>query len=101
MNDLKNKPLAIVKGGSDAIHKLGNIKRDNDNAFTIHKEDDNFFYGMFLEGFGFFDVKINKEDIRELTEKEIENISNSNYGIGDIGYGSPIKSEKDIWRKNQ
>ncbi len=55
-----------------AIHQLGDISREDDDLCCITSEDDKNYYGMWITGFGFFDVKFPKETTRELTEEEIQ-----------------------------
>lgn len=81
--DLKLNKIMILKGGSPAIHKMGNIGRKIDDKIRIHSEDETNYIGNFEEGFGFIDVKFNKNDCRPLTTKERENLNG-------IWYGNPM-----------
>jgi len=64
--------------GTTAIAKLGDISREFDkdclieNLCHVNREDDKNYYGMWITGFGFFNVKFPKETTRELTQEEIE-----------------------------
>lgn len=79
---IKIKPrLMILKGGADAIHMLGNIKRDFDDKIIVYEEDEDNYYGNFEEGFGFINVKFKKEDVRCLTKEEIDKINRTYYSI--------------------
>ena len=62
----------VLKGGSSAIHKLGNIGRKEDDWIDVKSEDGEYYIGNFSEGFGFIDVKFRKSDCRNLTPEEIE-----------------------------
>lgn len=64
----------LLKRGADAIHKLGNIKRDSYDAelIAVHKEEEDFYIGNYVEGFGFIDVKFKKSDCRNPTQEELE-----------------------------
>lgn len=66
--------LYFLKKGADAIHQLGNIKRDVLNAelIVVNGEDEEFYIGNFVEGFGFVDVKFRKEDCRKATLEELD-----------------------------
>jgi hypothetical protein len=75
--------IMILKGGSPAIHKLGDIGRDVDDKIRIYEETDVHYIGNFEEGFGFIDVKFRKEDCRPLTEGERNELNGSWYGIND------------------
>ena len=55
-----------------AIHKLGDISRDEGDLCHVTKEKENDYIGMWVTGFGFFGVKFPKETTRELTPEEVE-----------------------------
>lgn len=67
--------IMILKGGSPAIHKLGDIGRKEDDLVRIYKETDTHYIGNFEEGYGFIDVKFRKEDCRSLNKEEIDNLN--------------------------
>lgn len=74
----KNKPprsvkFYLLKKGADAIHKMGNIKRDSFDAelIVVHFEDEECYIGNFAEGFGFIDVKFKKSDCRLAIDDEL------------------------------
>lgn len=71
-----------------AIHKLGDISRKFDpndnhmgNLCRVTKEDNENYYGMWITGYGFFDVKFPKKTTRELTQEEIEYFNNQRIQI--------------------
>lgn len=76
----------ILKGGSPAIHKLGDIGREEDDLIYVKSETSEYFIGNFVEGFGFMDVKFNKTDCRLLTPSEIEDLNNRVIRLGGIRY---------------
>lgn len=53
-----------------AIHKLGDISRDEPDLCIVYKEDEENYIGNWVEGFGFIEVKFPKETTRPLTEEE-------------------------------
>jgi methyl coenzyme M reductase gamma subunit len=53
-----------------AIHKLGDISRDEPDLCFIHREDGENYIGNWVTGFGFVEVKFPKETTRDLTEAE-------------------------------
>jgi hypothetical protein len=67
-----NSRYFLLKKGSPAYHKTGNISRDYFEAelIVVHNEDDEFYIGNFAEGYGFVDIKFRKTDCREATEQE-------------------------------
>jgi hypothetical protein len=73
--------IMILKGGSPALHKLGDISRETDDFIRIHSETKEYYIGSFEEGFGFIDVKFKKEDCRLLTEEERKDLNGKWYGI--------------------
>jgi len=70
-----------------AIHKMGDLSREFDkddtleNLCRVTKESDTDYYGMWILGMGFFNVKFPKETTRELTEEEIEYCNTKRVGI--------------------
>jgi hypothetical protein len=62
-----NKYMIATK----AIHMLGDISRKEEDLCIISKEDEENYIGMWVTGFGFFDVKFPKETTRELTQEEV------------------------------
>ena len=64
----------FLRRGGEAMHKLGELTRDTYNAELIYvqKEDNDYWYGLFAEGFGFYDVRFKKEDCVDATEDMIE-----------------------------
>jgi hypothetical protein len=84
----------LLKGGSPAIHKLGNIGRKQDAYIQVTSEDKDNYIGMFREGFGFADVKFPKYNCRLLTEEEISEVNNMVYTInGHATYKLKLDSE--------
>ncbi len=83
----------ILKGGSPAIHKLGDIGRDEDDLIFVKSETEDHFIGNFVEGFGFMDVEFRKSDCRPLTLAEIEKLNNSKIQLGGIRYKMRVDSE--------
>lgn len=96
--------IMVLKGGSPAIHKLGDLGRKEDNFIKVSTETDTHYIGSFVEGFGFFNVEFKKEDCRLLTIEEKNKLSGSWWGINDnpIGRlfideeGNIIKSESKM-----
>jgi hypothetical protein len=74
----------VLKGGSPAIHQLGNIGRENDDYIRVYDETEDCYIGSFEEGFGFVDVKFRKGDCRPITEEERKEINGKWYSINGI-----------------
>jgi len=74
--------------GTKAYHLLGDISRKEYDLFHARGESDNYWIGMWVTGYGFFNVCFPKETSRELTSKEIEKY-NSTYI--QVGSGYPVK----------
>ena len=66
--DTKNKFMMATS----AIHKLGDISRNEPNICVIYNEDDENFIGNWVYGLGFVDVKFPKNTTRELTDDEVK-----------------------------
>jgi len=73
--------MMILKGGSSAIHKLGDIGRKEDDYIRVFEEDKEYYIGNFEEGFGFIEVKFKKEDCRSLTKEERKDLNGKWYII--------------------
>lgn len=83
----------ILKGGSPAIYKLGDIGRDEDDLIYVKTETEDHFIGNFVEGFGFAEVQFKKSDCRPLNPSEIEDLNNSVIQLGGIKYKMRADSE--------
>jgi hypothetical protein len=90
----------VLKGGSPAIHTLGNIGRDEDDYVRVYYEEKDYYIGNFEEGFGFIDVKFMKTDVRSLTEQEIEEVNKKWYVINNTPYFQ-LSFDKDGYAKGQ
>lgn len=73
--------MMVLKGNSPAIHKLGDIRRDEDDLIRVWEEEGEYYIGCFEEGFGFVNVRFNKNDCRCLTPKEIADMNGRWYSI--------------------
>ena len=76
--------------GTKAYHQLGDISRDEYDLFLATGETQNYLVGMWVEGFGYFNVLFPKETSRELTKDEIEKYNNK---YVQINSQPPIKLE--------
>lgn len=73
--------------GTKAYHKLGEISRDEPDLCHIYDQDDENWYGTWVEGFGFFDVRFPKDATRDLTQKEIDHYQGLNYVLAGNNLG--------------
>lgn len=53
-----------------AIHKLGDISRDEPDLCFVHDEDGGDYIGQWVTGFGYVKVRFPKATTRDLTEQE-------------------------------
>ena len=89
--------MMVLKGGSPALHMLGDISRQDDNFIRVNREYDGCFYGCFEEGYGFIDVRFRKEDCRTLTKEEIEEQNKKYFAInGQARYKIHIDENGDF-----
>lgn len=65
-----------------AIHKLGDISRDEEDLCLIHSENKESYIGSWVTGYGFIEVKFPKETTRDLTQDEIEKYNSMHIQIG-------------------
>jgi hypothetical protein len=63
-----NMPTYMM--ATKATHKLGDLSRKNPELACIQSEDEDNYYGYWIEGLGFIDVQFPKSTTRELTEEE-------------------------------
>jgi hypothetical protein len=86
--------VMVLKGGSPAIHQLGNIGREDDEYIHVYAETENEYIGQFEEGFGFVDVRFNKTDCRKLKESEINSLNEKVFFVSGTMYGK-LNLDKD------
>jgi hypothetical protein len=67
--------------GTLAYHQLGEISREPD-LFRADGETKDYWVGMWVTGFGFFDVLFPKDTSRELTDEEKEKYNKMSVQIG-------------------
>ena len=58
--------------GTAAYHQLGDISRDDPDYFVFTREDADSYYGAWLTGFGFVNVRFPKSGTRPMTPAEAE-----------------------------
>jgi hypothetical protein len=61
--------------GTTAMHKLGDLSRDNPDYFIIDEEGEHtedYYVGSWVTGFGFVNVKFPKTTSRPVTDEEWE-----------------------------
>lgn len=68
--------------GTIAFHQLGEISRDEPDLFRAYGETKDYYVGMWVTGFGFFDVLFPKDTSRELTDEEREKYNAMHVQIG-------------------
>lgn len=59
-----------------AIHKLGDISRDEPDYCWVKEQTDEGFLGAWVEGYGFVNVLFPADTTRELTAEELEYAEN-------------------------
>ena len=67
-----------------AFHLLGEISSEEPGLCRVYAEDDDNFYGVYVTGFGFFDVRFPKSTTKTLTEKEKGEVNDEVIAINDI-----------------
>jgi len=70
MKETKFEPRYMM--ATKAIHKLGDISREEPDLCFVQKESGDVYIGAWITGFGFVEVKFPKETTRSLTNEEIE-----------------------------
>lgn len=75
----------VFKKATTAIHKLGDISRDEEDYCLVHSETDLDFIGNWCEGRGFIHVRFPKATTRDLTAEETEFLDRQTMHI--VGFG--------------
>lgn len=86
MKTLINKPtLSMIKMATTAFsHGGDDISRDSpDYAAVTHQVGENY-YGSWVTGFGFYNVKFPKATTREMTDEERKHYEEMQLAIGGI-----------------
>lgn len=68
----RKKTIDKYMMATTAMHQLGDISSNEPDLCHIYDEDKENYYGTWVTGYGFFDVKFPKKTTKELTEAEIE-----------------------------
>ncbi len=61
---------------------MGHEKYDEYELAHVYNEDDENYYGSYVEGIGAFDVRFPKKSCRPLTDDEIKQYSSGSFHIG-------------------
>ena len=91
--------IMVLKGGSPAIHKLGDIGRIEDDYIWVQEEVDDTYIGQFVEGFGFIGVEFNKSDVRVCTKEEIDQLNKTCYTVNGKVWGKNHYNYDGTWAK--
>lgn len=87
--------LMVLRDTTHAFHKLGDIGRpesDRVEFIQIAAEKTDFLIGMFVEGYGLFNVHFPRAACAEPTKKEKEWMAGKKIGISSFpGTGAPKK----------
>ena len=88
--------LTVVLGGTPAIHKLGDIGREKDDLFIVDREEGETLIGRWLEGLGFFDVRVPADRTRKLTRAEADSYHGRIGFIGNTPAGELEIDSSDV-----
>jgi hypothetical protein len=66
-----------------AMHKLGDISRDDPDLCIVDGEDGDDYIGVWVTGAGYIDVRFPKATTRELTEAERDHYRGRYFGVHD------------------
>lgn len=62
--------LPCYMKATTAIHKMGNISREEEDYCYVKEQNDEGYLGSWVEGYGFINVLFPFETTRELTDEE-------------------------------
>jgi hypothetical protein len=82
--------------GTTAIHKLGDISRDEPDLCYIHEEDSDNYIGNWATGFGFIDVRFPKSTTRELTPEETARYQKRHVVLNGVDMGPAVPKDRAI-----
>jgi len=88
---------SIYKLATKAFHGLGDISNDTPDICHVYKEDEENFYGAWVYGIGFIDVRFPKATTRDLNPEEIEYYHGKNISLG--GMVSTLNLKGEVWDK--
>lgn len=82
-----------------AIHMLGDISRETPDLCIVAEEDDDNYYGNWVTGFGYIDVKFPKSTTKELTPEEVEEYHGKPLTLND-GFFQSINIKGENFQKH-
>jgi hypothetical protein len=91
--------IMVLKGDSPAIHKLGDIRRKEDDYIWVQEETDDKYIGQFVEGFGFIGVQFNRTDVRPCTVEEIDYLNKGYFTVNGQAWGKLSYNYDGTWAK--
>ena len=94
MKDIKP---SIYKLATKAFHGLGDISNDTPDICSVCKEDEENFYGAWVYGIGFIDVRFPKATTRDLNPEEVEYYHGKNISMG--GMVTTLNLKGEVWDK--
>lgn len=84
---------------TDAQHKLGDVSRTDSDLCLVENEDADNYYGQWVTGFGFVNVRFPKKTTRELTTAEAKQYAGT-YKLGSAVFEITEKQLSDSPTKN-
>lgn len=81
MKPINKDGSGVFKMATEAYHLMGDISRPKKNLCKVYTEDKDNFYGHWIEGLGFIEVRFPKETTSELTEKDKEKLHGKKLAI--------------------
>lgn len=94
--------IMVLKGGSPAIHLLGDIGRDEDDFIWVESETEDQYIGHFEEGLGFINVRFNKADVRPCTTEEIDKLNECYFIINNtVMYKNKFNHDGTVGKKEE
>ena len=97
---LKKDKTILYAMGKEAHHLLGEISREKWDLISIDQEDEDNYYGSWVYGYGFIDIRFPKKSIKALNKKEIKKYEGSAWGISG-NYMGKLEVKDMLWKKPQ
>ncbi len=98
MKYLKKDQTGLYLMAKEAHHKLGEISRDEWDLAIVFQEDLESFYGNWVFGFGFIEVRFPKNSVKQLNKKELKKYNDTGYGISGV-FINMLKVKDYLWKR--
>lgn len=86
MKEIPKRHMIALKAYAGKEHQH-DISRMSEDLCAVFNEDDDNYYGQWVEGLGFFNVKFPKKTTRPLTDEEFDKYNGKKLAINAMEFG--------------